>query len=466
MSLSSTDDASLRAQADGLPVPRRYWAIAAILLSISMSVLDGTIANIALPSIAHSFQATKAASVWVINAYQLAILVGLLPLASLGEMLGYRRISQIGLAVFTLASLACAFAPSLEALSLARIIQGLGAAGIMSVNGALVRYTYPHRMLGRAIGINALVVATSAAIGPSIAAAVLAVAHWRWLFAINVPIGVGAIVISVRSLPASEQVHRRLSGVDTALSGAAFVMLIGGLQTFAHPHAALAALTEIGGGGVFAYALVRRELRSSNPLIPLDLLRIRLFRLSVVTSVLSFIAQMLASVALPFEIQQLGRTPVETGLLMTPWFVALALTAPIAGRLSDRYHPGVLGGAGLLALSCGLVLLAAIPDPGTTWQFIWRMSVCGVGFGLFQSPNNHAMLASAPRTRSGAAGGMLSTARLFGQTVGAAAVAILFRSFPHRGSEVALYVGAAVSIAAALVSLSRTSSIARSDGFA
>lgn len=448
-------DPSPPPKADGLPVPRRYWAIAAIALAISMSVLDSTIANIALPSIARGLRVTHAASVWVINAYQLAILIALLPLAALGEVVGYRRIYQAGLAVFTLASLACAFAPSLAALSAARVIQGLGAAGIMSVNAALVRFTYPQRMLGRAIGINAFVVATSAAIGPTVASAVLAVAQWRWLFAINVPIGIIAITIAACALPATERAPRRLSYVGMALNAGAFVLLVTGLQTFAHEQAALLAVAQIAAGCVLVYALVRHELGSPAPLVPLDLLRIRLFRLSVATSVCSFVAQMAAMIALPFEIQQLGRSAVQTGLLMTSWSVAVAITAPMAGRLADRYHPGILGGTGLIALAAGLLLLATIPHPGTAWDFIWRMAVCGAGFGLFQSPNNRAMLASAPRARSGAAGGMLSTARLSGQTIGAAAVAILFRGSAQRGSEIALYIAAGVAIVAALVSVNR-----------
>jgi len=283
------------------------------------------------------------------------------------------------------------------------------------------------------------------------------VAQWRWLFAINVPIGILAFIIAMSALPASERVPRRLNYVGAALNAGAFALLVSGLQTFAHERALLGA-TQIAAGCVFAFALVRHELGSAAPLVPFDLLRIRLFRLSIATSICSFIAQMAAMVALPFEIQQLGRSPVETGLLMTPWSVAVALTAPVAGRLADRHHPGILGGAGLIALAAGLLLLATIPHPGTAWDFIWRMAICGAGFGLFQSPNNRAMLASAPRTRSGAAGGMLSTARLLGQTSGAAGVAILFRSFQQRGPETALYIAAGVAVAAALVSLSRLGS--------
>jgi len=152
-------------RADGLPVPRRYWSIAAIILAVTMSVLDTTIVNVALPSLAHDFHSSNAASVWVVNAYQVAILMALLPLSSLGEIVGYRRIYQCGLGIFTVASLGCALSPSLTVLCIARVVQGLGAAGIMSVNPALIRFTYPSRMLGRGIGINAFVVATAGAVG-------------------------------------------------------------------------------------------------------------------------------------------------------------------------------------------------------------------------------------------------------------------------------------------------------------
>jgi len=440
---------------DGLPRPRRYWAIAAIALAITMSVLDSTIVNVALPTIARELRVSAAASIWVVNAYQLAILAVLLPCASLGEIVGYRRVSQAGLAVFTLASLGCAFAPDLTTLSLTRVIQGFGAAGIMSVSGALVRFTYPHRSLGRAIGINALVVATSSALGPTIASGVLAVAQWRWLFGINIPLGIIAFGIALFALPETERARRPFNLVGAALYAGAFGLFLSGLQSLALHAATPLALAQLAGGGALAWLLARHERPRAAPIIPFDLLRSRLFSLSVAASVCAFTAQMAALVALPFEIQRLGHSAVETGLFMTPWPLALAFAAPLAGRLADRYPAGALGALGLLLLATGLLLLAFFPGGTSASGFAWRMALCGLGFGLFQTPNNRTIMAAAPRERSGAAGGMLSAARLLGQTLGAAGVAILFRAEPAAGSHLALYAAALLAMTGAVVSAGR-----------
>ena len=440
---------------DGLPPPRRYWAMAVIILAIIMSVLDSTIVNVALPTVAREFHASAAASIWVVNAYQLVILMLLLPLASLGEIVGYRRVSQAGLLVFTLGSLACALAPSLLWLTMARVLQGAGAAGIMSVNVALVRFTYPQRSLGRAIGINAFVVASAAAVGPTLAAGVLAVGTWRWLFGINVPIGIITFIIAVQALPQSERTARALNIVGTLLYAGAFGLALSGLQAFSHHEATPLALAQIALGGLLAALLIRHELPRAAPLIPFDLLRRPIFALSILTSVCSFTAQMSALVALPFEIQRLGHSAVETGLFITPWPLALALAAPIAGRLADRHPAGILGGLGLLVMGAGLVLLATYPADGSAFGLVWRMGLCGLGFGFFQSPNNRTIMAAAPRARAGAAGGMLSVGRLAGQTLGAASVAILFRAFGPAGSHLALYLAAALAVTGALASLAR-----------
>lgn len=441
---------------DGLPTPRRYWAVVSIGLGITLAVLDGAIANVALPSIAQDLQASSAASIWIVNAYQIAIVVALLPLASLGEIVGYRRVSQAGLAVFTLASIACVFANSIETLSLARVVQGFGAAGIMSVNGALVRYTYPQRLLGRAVGINAVIVSLAAAAGPTVASAILAVGHWRWLFALNVPIGLLAVSLAGFTLPHNRLQPRKLNWVGAALNAAAFGLLITGLQSLAHGEAAVLGFGLTGAGLAAGALLIRHERSRTSPLIPLDLLARPMFSLSVATSIISFTAQMMAFVALPFFLQgTLGLTAVETGLLMTPWPLATMIAAPLAGHLSDRYSAGVLGAIGLSLFACGLMALSFLNADSTHFDIVWRMALCGAGFGFFQSPNNRAMLSEAPKDRAGAAGGTLGMARVVGQSLGAVVVAFLLSAAPINGVGHGFQIAAVTALFGAVMSGSR-----------
>jgi MFS transporter, DHA2 family, multidrug resistance protein len=440
---------------DGLPLPRRYWAILTVALAITMAVLDGAIANIALPTIARDLRASPATSIWVVNAYQLVITVSLLPMASLGDVAEYRRVYRVGLIVFMLASLGCSVSGSLISLTLARMIQGFGAAGIMSVNAALVRFIYPSRILGRGLGINAVIVAVSAAIGPTVAAAILSVASWQWLFAINVPIGAVAL-LAAQALPRTPRAKRRFDGTSAILNALTFGLLIIAIDGIGHGEGVPLVGGEFLGAVLSGFVLIRRELSRASPVLPVDLFRIPIFTLSVATSIGSFIAQMLAYVTLPFYLQYgFGRTAVETGLLMTPWPLASAVVAPVAGRLADRYSAGMLGGLGLAVFAAGLVLLALLPEQAGTFGIVWRMALCGLGFGLFQSPNNREMINAAPRERSGGASGMLGMARLLGQTTGAALVALIFGRFAHHADTVALLSGGCIAAAAALVSCLR-----------
>ena len=442
-------------QPDGLPTPQRYWAILTVALAITLSVLDGAIANVALPTIAREVNASPAASIWIVNAYQLVIVILMLPVASLGEILGFHRVYRVGLAVFTLASLGCALSDSLVTLTAARIVQGIGAAGILSVNAALVRFTYPRHLLGRGIGINALVVAVAAATGPTVAAAILAVAPWPWLFAVNVPTGILAL-IAARALPTVPGSRRRFDGLSALLNAFFFGLLIMAIDGAGHGEQLGLVALEFAGAAAAGVALVVRQLPQTSPLLPIDLLRIPMFALSIATSVASFAAQMLAYVALPFYLQDvLGRNQVETGFLMTPWPLTTGVAASIAGRLTDRYPAGLLGGLGLVVFAAGLALLAWLPATPGAADIVWRMAVCGVGFGLFQSPNNRAILTSAPAERSGGASGMLGTARLLGQTVGAALVALMFGWFDRGATTVALMTGAGFALVGAAVSCLR-----------
>ena len=206
----------------------------AIAIGITMAVLDSSVANVALPTIARQLHATPAQATWVINAYQLATVVTLLPFAALGERLGYRRIYLYGLLVFTAGSLACALSHSLLALVVSRVVQGIGASGIMSMNGALVRYTYPQATLGRGVGLNALVVSFAAAIGPTVASGILSIGSWEWLFAVNVPLGLVNLVLASRALPGSPLADRRLDWLSAALNALLFGLFFIGADGFAH----------------------------------------------------------------------------------------------------------------------------------------------------------------------------------------------------------------------------------------
>jgi DHA2 family multidrug resistance protein-like MFS transporter len=439
-----------------LPLPRRYWATLTVTLAVAMAVLDGAIANVALPTIAIDVGASPADSIWVVNAYQLATTVALLPLASLGETFGYRRVYMVGLAIFTLGSLGCALSGSLPLLIAARVLQGFGAAGIMSVNGALIRYIYPRGQLGRGVGINALVVGTSSALGPTVASAILSIAPWSWLFAVNVPIGIAGLAIALRSLPVNPRTVHPFDLASAGLNALTFGLLVFAVDGLGHSGNRWFQAGELAVAILSGTLLVRRQLALPSPLLPVDLLRIPVFALSIGTSFCSFGAQALAFVSLPFYFHgALGRDAVATGLLMTPWPLATAATAPVAGRLSDRYPSGLLGGIGLSLLAMGLAALASLPDQPGTLDIVWRMAVCGLGFGLFQSPNNRTIMSSAPRERSGGASGMLSTARLLGQTMGAAAVSLFFGLLPGHSTTAAIGTACGVAAVAACVSFLR-----------
>jgi DHA2 family multidrug resistance protein-like MFS transporter len=439
---------------DGLPPPQRRWAIATVALAIFLTVVDQTIVNVALPTIAADLNVDASSSVWIVNAYQVAIMLSLLPLSAVGDIFGYKRVYLAGLALFGIASLGCALAPSLLALTSMRVVQGLGAAGVMSVNMALVRFIHPINRLGHGIGINAVIIAVSAAAGPTIASSILAFAPWPWLFAIKVPIAIIAVAIGIYALPETPRATHPFDVVSAILSTITFGTLIAFLDGFSRPTPPALVAAELALTLAAGFVLYRRQLRMVLPLLPVDLLRIPMFTLSISTSICSFLAQTLAFIALPFHLQAIGYSAVDTGLLMTPWPIATAIFAPISGKLSDRYPAGLLGLLGLAAFAVGLAALAILSARTSMADVAWRMAIAGAGFGLYQSPNNRTIQASAPRSRSGGASGMQAMARLLGQTVGAALTALIFARF-LRGAMVAVWFATGFAILGAVVSALR-----------
>ncbi|HTE98305.1 MAG TPA: MFS transporter, partial [Bradyrhizobium sp.] len=326
------------AAVDGLPAARRGWAAAAIFTALAMASLDTAIANIALPAIAADLHVGPADVIWVVNVYQIALVATLLPLAALGEIVGHRRIYLAGLVLFTVASLACACAWSLPSLLMARVLQGLGASGIMSVNTALVRFVYPGRLQGRGFGHNALVVATAFTLGPTIASGILAIGPWSWLFAINIPFGLVAIVIGLKTLPRTPRATHAFDFPGAVLAAGCLGLLILGIGSAAHHARAGLVSIELASAVLLGWVLIRRQADHPAPVLPIDLFRRPLFALSTATAICSFAVQGLAFVSLPFYFEDiLGRSQVETGFFMTPWPLVVAMMAPIAGRLSNRY---------------------------------------------------------------------------------------------------------------------------------
>lgn len=442
------------ADCNRLPIWRQKAAIAAVLGAMALAVVDAAIANVALPALAKALDMTAATSIWVVTAYQLALVMALLPCAALGESIGYRRVFTAGVTVFTVASALCTWAPSWQWLVAARFVQGLGAAAIMALGVALFRFIVPHQKLGTAIGWNALVVALSSAVGPTLGAAILAVGTWHCLFAFKVPLGL-AVLLATRALPGPQGTGRPLDWVSVFLNAYALAALVMAVE-IAPTHSAMAAgLSSASGVGLVR--LIQRESPKAAPLIPLDLLRVRELRLAVIASVLCFAGQTAGLVALPFYLQhELGQGVLATGLYLTTWPLAVAFTAPIVGRLSNRIAASWLCAAGGATLSMGLGSAALWPLQNNPAPLLLFTVLCGVGFGLFNVPNNRTMFLRTPLARSGAAGGMQGSARLLGQTAGAVVATLLFTlATQNTAPRIALALGAILALAAGAVSILR-----------
>ncbi|MDE2390381.1 MAG: MFS transporter [Rhodospirillales bacterium] len=400
-------------------------AMAAVAMAVLLSVLDYAVVNIAMPEIARDIHATASASIWVINAYQLANVTALLPVARLGEKFGHARMCRIGLVMFVVASLLCAMSQTLPELAVARALQGLGGACILGVNAALVRYIYPSKLLGRGIALNGLIIALGVALGPSVGAAVLSVANWKWLFLINLPFGGLAFVFALTALPQTSRVNVKFDPLSTALLALALGGIVVGGDHFAHRNGWVVGGGLLAAGIVSMVLLVRLQLSRTHPLLPVDLLARGGFAAAFATGFLSFLASNFFIISMPFNLTDvLHRGPVETGIVITAWPLTIVLTAPLVGRLADRYPAAFLSTLGMVILSLGFLLLRLLPAAPSDIAIAWRIAVAGAGFSLTQPPNNKAMLMNAPQARLAGASGMISVARLLGQTIGGMLVAI------------------------------------------
>ncbi|PCC98383.1 MFS transporter [Halopseudomonas pelagia] len=416
-----------------------------------MVVLNTAIANVALPAIAVSLDVSPAMSVRVITAYQMALLMALLPCAALGERLGYRRVFALGVMLFTAATVLCSLAPSLPWLLAARFMQGLGGAAVMALGVALLRSAVAPDQLGAAIGWNAMAVALSSAAGPAIGALVLSATTWPWLFALQLPLGLFVLLIT-RSLHDNYGTASSVDLLSMALNVGMFGTLVFAVDVFIDRPILAGALLAV--SGLQLVALVKREMPKKAPLIPIDLLGSRSFSLSVLASVFCFAGQTAAIVALPFYLQRnLEQSALMTGLYMVPWPLSVAIAAPLSRRLADKYSTGLICFSGGLLLAVGLGATSLWPLEEAVYLLIPFTMLCGLGFSLFNAANNRNLFLSASIERSGAAGGMQGTARLLGQTAGAVIMTVIF-TFGEIATtpRIGFGLGAALTLFAALLS--------------
>lgn len=452
---------------------RKYIAVLALQIVLVMTVLDVTLVNVALPVLADEFHISNSTSVWMVTVYQLVITMLLLPVSSIGDLYSYKRTFLTGVVIFTLSSALCAASQNFTMVVVSRAVQGIGAACVMGVNIALVRLVYPREILGRGMALNAMCIAVATAAGPTIAGAILSITTWHWLFLINIPLGIAAFFIGWRLLPQNPDVEGKpkFDWVSAFENMIVFGLIFYALGNIARKGDLVMSGVMLAVGVTTGFFYLRRQFRHSQPLLPVDLFRNSMYAMSILTSVCSFIAQLVTMIALPFlYLNSFHFSEITTGLLMTPWPLATMIVSPIAARFVEKHNPGATAAVGMIVFILGVVLLllvgAGSGDLNTSngfnspaeWNIAWRMAICGIGFGMFQTPNNIVMVMATPVHRSGGAGGMQSTARLVGQTLGATFVSMIFALITNETEAVSicLYLSISFAACAGIFSYTRT----------
>jgi len=447
---------------EGLPGQERARVMIAVMITTLMGVFDGTMINIALPSMAQAMRVPANIAVWFANGYLLSAAMTLLIFASLAARYGTRPIFLGGLATFTLTSLGCALAKTPEMLIGMRILQGIGGAATLSIAPAILRSVFPGRLLGRVLGLHALLIASSTAIAPVLGGTILDTFSWQWLFAINLIPGTLALVLAGKALPgkptSGNAAFDTLGAVLSATLLGSTIMAENSLSS--HHETVSWGLLAI----ISIMAFIWHIRRVQAPLLPPAIFKNGRFTLAALTSLASFISQGITFIALPFLFQSVyGYSPVVSALLFIPWPIGIVLIAPHAGRWADTLSAPLISTIGLAIFVVGLILLAMLPATPAVWDICLRSLVCGIGFGCFQSPNNREMLSNVSREYASYGSGILSIARTFGQCLGAAVVGILLsvmstesgQTFNEHAVHIALWVAVAASVASMLFSLSR-----------
>src|SRR5438132_2227618 len=407
-----------------------------------MTTLDSSIVNIALPAIAHTFGVGVSGAIeWIIIGYLIVIAAFLLTLGRLADMVGRKPIYEAGLVIFVLGSIFSGAAPSLALLIIARLLQGVGGAFIFAVNAAMITSAFPASERGRALGLNAVVVALGVSAGPTIGGLITQYLTWRWIFYVNVPIGALVFIIGMRMLTEPLQRNKErfdpLGAVLFAIGLASMTLGFSFGQEWGWTSPGIISSLVVGVVALVAAVLVER--RVPDPILNLSLLKNRVFASANISFLFCMLALFAPGFLLPFYFEELRGFPaVQAGLLLTPLSLTLAMMAPLKGSLADWFGSRLLAPLGLAIACFWLALLRQLNAHSSLWDIIWRLVVIGIGQGLFQSPNTRALMGAAPPDEQGVASGLLSTSRVIGQAMSVALAGTIFTAFGAAAAGVLL----------------------------
>lgn len=398
------------------------------MLGTFMSPLDASIANVALPTIGRAFHVAVDNTEWVLIAYMLVTSSTLVLFGRLGDLLGQKRVYTIGFAIFGLSSLACAFAPSYWLLVAARAVQGIGSAMLMSSSPAIITDAFPGNQRGRAIGLNGAAVAVGLSTGPVLGGVIITYWDWRWIFLINVPISIVALLVSAFVLRREQPKDERF---DIAGAALAFTTLFALALALSRAHvwgwgsAPTIGCLVYAALGVISFLALERRVAA--PMLDLELFRNRTFAFSVLAATLYFCAMYCVVFTIPLAAQvALGKNGLQAGLLLLPISVLNVVLAPVAGALSDRVAARYVSTAGAVCFLIGCVLLTIQPNHPLSWTLYLSLLVAGAGTAVFSQPNNSTIMGHAPPNRRGIAAGILATARTTGQLLGVSVAGAIY----------------------------------------
>lgn len=413
--------------------PRYRWFIlATVSVGTFMSTLDGSIVNVALPTISGKFNASLSTMQWVVTAYLLTISSLLLVFGRIADLVGRRRVYSYGFLGFTLGSVLCGLAHNIWFLIGMRILQAIGASMIMANSAALIIANFPPKERGRALGLTGTVVALGSLTGPALGGILVGLLDWRSIFFINLPIGLLGFLAAKIILPSDKSPENKETFDLTGALFFTFGMITLMFSISNGQNWGWSSYPILGGSllGTLSLGLFfLTEMRVTNPMIDLSMFRIRPFFIGNITGLLSFVAMFANVILMPFYLQQvLNYSPTQVGLVMTAFPLSMAIVAPLSGYASDRIGPVILTTSGLLVSALGFFYFSTLTTTSVFWQIVPGLLLMGLGAGLFQSPNNSSVMSSVPPNKLGVAGGISALVRNVGMVIGIAFSVSLFQN--------------------------------------